>query len=85
MVGEGRIDKDGCWKIQEDGLLEWSEKAGGGYAQGGDGVVVVDWAGMREASEVEGLAGRVKDRLVELFHQGAMSGCSALVEVCLQV
>ena len=62
--------------------LEWAEssEAGVACADADEG-----WAGMREDSEARELCRRVKGRLVGLFHRGTMCGCSALVEVCLQV
>lgn len=41
-----------------------------------------DWAGRRGA---DGLGRRIKGRLVALFHEGVLCGCSVLVEACLQV
>lgn len=55
-----------------------SSEAGGERAD-------VGWAGTRKDGEARELCRRVKGRLVGLFHRGAMYGCSALVEVCLQV
>lgn len=43
------------------------------------------WAGARDAGEARYLGRRVKHALVGLFHRGAAGGCSALVEICLQV
>lgn len=41
-----------------------------------------DWAGRRGADD---LGRRIKGRLVALFHEGVLCGCSVLVEACLQV
>lgn len=57
------------------GGMEVGRERGAGDRDGG-------WAGRRRA---EDLGRRVKGGLVALFHRGAMCGCSALVEACLQV
>lgn len=71
--------------------LEWAESSEAGEARedggcsGGEGGGQGGWAGVREDSEAQDLCRRVKERLVGLFHRGTTYGCSALVEVCLQV